>query len=86
MPEILDLLIHIFLPWYPDLKTDVLIYGTKARNRAIHGDVVAVELLPHSEWKGRTAALGENESEEKTSGEVYCEPMPTGRRQETRPV
>ncbi|XP_007420775.1 DIS3-like exonuclease 1 [Python bivittatus] len=62
-----------------DLKTDVLIYGTKARNRAIHGDVVAVELLPQSEWKGRTAALGENESEEKASGEVYCEPMPTGK-------
>ncbi|XP_063170414.1 DIS3-like exonuclease 1 [Candoia aspera] len=62
-----------------DLKTDVLVYGTKARNRAIHGDVVAVELLPQGEWKGRTAALGENESEEKTSGEVYYEPMPTGK-------
>ncbi|KAL7980201.1 hypothetical protein Chor_001469 [Crotalus horridus] len=77
--QILDLLIHFLLPWYPDLKTDVLIYGTKARNRAIHGDVVAVELLPQREWKGRTAALGENESEEKASGEVYCEPMPTGK-------
>ncbi|KAH0620103.1 hypothetical protein JD844_014705 [Phrynosoma platyrhinos] len=51
----------------------------KARNRAIHGDVVAVELLPRSEWKGRTAALCENETEEKTSGEAYCEPMPTGK-------
>ncbi|KAJ6662919.1 hypothetical protein lerEdw1_011123 [Lerista edwardsae] len=62
-----------------DLKTDVLIYGTKARNRAIHGDVVAVELLPQSEWKGRIAALCENETEEKASGEAYSEPMPTGR-------
>ncbi|KAJ7311275.1 hypothetical protein JRQ81_006890 [Phrynocephalus forsythii] len=62
-----------------DLKTDVLIYGTKARNRAIHGDVVAVELLPKNEWKGRTAALCENEMEDKTSGEVHCEPMPTGK-------
>ncbi|XP_070618176.1 DIS3-like exonuclease 1 isoform X2 [Erythrolamprus reginae] len=62
-----------------DLKTDVLIYGTKARNRAIHGDVIAVELLPQKEWKGRTAALGENEGEEKTPGEVYGEPMPTGK-------
>ncbi|XP_033023786.1 DIS3-like exonuclease 1 isoform X1 [Lacerta agilis] len=62
-----------------DLKNDVLIYGTKARNRAIHGDVVAVELLPKSEWKGRTAALCENETEDKTSGEVYGEPMPTGK-------
>ncbi|XP_062998598.1 DIS3-like exonuclease 1 [Elgaria multicarinata webbii] len=62
-----------------DLKTDVLIYGTKARNRAIHGDVVAVELLPRNEWKGRTAALCENETEEKTAGEVCCETMPTGK-------
>ncbi|XP_053128175.1 DIS3-like exonuclease 1 isoform X2 [Hemicordylus capensis] len=62
-----------------DLKTDILICGTKARNRAIHGDVVAVELVPKSEWKGRTAALCENETEEKSLGEVYSEPMPTGR-------
>lgn len=86
MLEILVLLIHIFLPWYPDLKTDILIYGTKARNRAIHGDVVAVELLPQKEWKGRTAALGENEGEEKTPGEVYGEPMPTGTWPRRRPV
>nr|XP_056721762.1 DIS3-like exonuclease 1 [Euleptes europaea] len=62
-----------------DLRTDILIYGTKARNRAIHGDVVAVELLPQGEWKGRTSALCENETEEKASGEVSSEPMPTGR-------
>ncbi|XP_060611346.2 DIS3-like exonuclease 1 [Anolis sagrei] len=62
-----------------DLTTDVLIHGTKARNRAIHGDVVAVELLPRSEWKGRTAALCENEAEDKTSGEASGEPMPTGK-------
>ncbi|KAG8145223.1 hypothetical protein E2320_013588 [Naja naja] len=54
-----------------NLKTDVLIYGTKARNRAIHGDVVAVELLPQKEWKERTAALGETEGEERTPGEDF---------------
>nr|XP_016853552.1 PREDICTED: LOW QUALITY PROTEIN: DIS3-like exonuclease 1 [Anolis carolinensis] len=62
-----------------DLTTDVLIHGTRARNRAIHGDVVAVELLPRSEWKGRTAALCENEAEDKAAGEAAGEPMPTGR-------
>jgi exoribonuclease R len=50
----------------------------KARNRAIHGDVVAVELLPTSEWKGRTAALCENDSDDKALGEAPSEPMPTG--------
>ncbi|XP_019389391.1 PREDICTED: DIS3-like exonuclease 1 [Crocodylus porosus] len=62
-----------------DLQSDILIYGTKARNRAIHGDVVAVELLPLHEWKGRTVALCENEADEKASGDTSSEPMPTGR-------
>uniref|UniRef100_A0A8D2LTA2 DIS3-like exonuclease 1 n=1 Tax=Varanus komodoensis TaxID=61221 RepID=A0A8D2LTA2_VARKO len=62
-----------------DLRADVLIYGAKARNRAIHGDVVAVELLPKNEWKGRAAALCENETEEKAAGEVCGETMPTGK-------
>nr|XP_058913690.1 DIS3-like exonuclease 1 isoform X3 [Kogia breviceps] len=55
------------------LVSDILIHGTKARNRSIHGDVVVVELLPKNEWKGRTTALGEND------GESPSEPIPTGR-------
>ncbi|XP_073474406.1 DIS3-like exonuclease 1 [Aquarana catesbeiana] len=61
-----------------DLQSDVLIHGTKSRNRAIDGDVVAVEVLPKSEWKGRTGALCENEAEERT-GETQSEVMMTGR-------
>uniref|UniRef100_A0A8D0H2Z5 DIS3-like exonuclease 1 n=1 Tax=Sphenodon punctatus TaxID=8508 RepID=A0A8D0H2Z5_SPHPU len=61
------------------LQSDILIHGMKARNRAIHGDVVAVELLPQHEWKGRTAALCENEMDDKTPGETSSDPMPTGR-------
>ncbi|XP_004711991.1 DIS3-like exonuclease 1 isoform X1 [Echinops telfairi] len=62
-----------------DLASDILIHGMKARNRSIHGDVVAVELLPRDEWKGRTAALCENDNEDKASGESPSEPMPTGK-------
>ncbi|XP_075431481.1 DIS3-like exonuclease 1 isoform X2 [Ascaphus truei] len=62
-----------------DLQSDVLIHGTKARNRAIHGDVVVVELLPRSEWTGRTGALCENEADERSAGESQSEVMPTGR-------
>lgn len=61
-----------------DLVSDVLIHGMKARNRSIHGDVVVVELLPKSEWKGRTTALGENDGDDKALGESPSEPMPTG--------
>nr|XP_036865929.1 DIS3-like exonuclease 1 isoform X3 [Manis javanica] len=61
------------------LVSDILIHGMKARNRSIHGDVVAVELLPKNEWKGRTAALCENDSDDKVSGESPSEPIPTGR-------
>lgn len=60
------------------LFSDILIYGMKARNRSIHGDMVVVELLPKNEWKGRTAALCENDSDDKASGESPSEPMPTG--------
>ncbi|XP_023414124.2 DIS3-like exonuclease 1 isoform X3 [Loxodonta africana] len=62
-----------------DLVSDILIHGMKARNRSIHGDVVAAELLPKDEWKGRTTALGESDNEDKASGESPSEPMPTGR-------
>ncbi|KAF6129713.1 DIS3 like exosome 3'-5' exoribonuclease [Phyllostomus discolor] len=61
------------------LVSDILIHGMKARNRSIHGDVVVVELLPKNEWKGRTTALCENDSEDKATGESPSEPMPTGR-------
>ncbi|KAI5163806.1 Dis3-Like Exonuclease 1 [Manis pentadactyla] len=61
------------------LVSDILIHGMKARNRSIHGDVVVVELLPKNEWKGRTAALCENDGDDKVSGESPSEPMPTGR-------
>uniref|UniRef100_A0A8C2P0Y5 DIS3-like exonuclease 1 n=1 Tax=Capra hircus TaxID=9925 RepID=A0A8C2P0Y5_CAPHI len=62
-----------------DLVSDVLIHGMKARNRSIHGDVVVVELLPESEWKGRATALGEDDGDGKALGESPSEPMPTGR-------
>lgn len=62
-----------------ELETDILICGTKTRNRAIEGDVVAVELLPRNEWKGRASILCENESEEKATEETETEPMPTGK-------
>ncbi|XP_069722504.1 DIS3-like exonuclease 1 isoform X1 [Phaenicophaeus curvirostris] len=62
-----------------ELQSDILIYGAKARNRAIHGDVVAVELLPSHEWKGRTVALCENETEDKAPAETTGDPMPTGK-------
>ncbi|KFO08210.1 DIS3-like exonuclease 1, partial [Balearica regulorum gibbericeps] len=62
-----------------ELQSDILIYGARARNRAIHGDVVAVELLPLQEWKGRTVALCENETEDKALADTSGDPMPTGK-------
>uniref|UniRef100_A0A663ERE5 DIS3-like exonuclease 1 n=1 Tax=Aquila chrysaetos chrysaetos TaxID=223781 RepID=A0A663ERE5_AQUCH len=62
-----------------ELQSDILIYGARARNRAIHGDVVAVELLPLQEWKGRTVALCENETEDKAPADTASDPMPTGK-------
>ncbi|XP_026992960.2 DIS3-like exonuclease 1 isoform X1 [Tachysurus fulvidraco] len=61
-----------------ELNSDVLISGMKHRNRAIHSDVVAVELLPRGEWKGWSTALTEGRGEEKGE-DSQSQPMPTGR-------
>ncbi|XP_029601099.1 DIS3-like exonuclease 1 isoform X3 [Salmo trutta] len=61
-----------------ELNSDVLVCGGKNRNRAVHGDMVAVELLPKGEWRGRTTALTEGPGEEK-GDETQSQPMATGR-------
>ncbi|KAJ3593004.1 hypothetical protein NHX12_005342 [Muraenolepis orangiensis] len=61
-----------------DLNSDVLVCGGKSRNRAVHGDTVAVELLPRSEWSGRAMALSEGQGEDKTPEGTQSQPMPTG--------
>jgi exosome complex exonuclease DIS3/RRP44 len=35
----------------PALAQPVLLVGRASMNRAVHGDVVAVELLPEAEWR-----------------------------------
>ncbi|XP_066512745.1 DIS3-like exonuclease 1 [Hoplias malabaricus] len=62
-----------------ELNSDILISGGKHRNRAVHGDVVAVELLPRSEWSGRTNSLTDGQTEEKAGEDTQSKPMPTGR-------
>lgn len=59
-----------------DLTSGVLVCGGKHRNRATHGDVVAVELLPKSEWRGKVTALSEGQAEERSSEGSGT--MPTG--------
>lgn len=69
--------IYNFLSFASDIGWCVLVHGDKARNRAVHGDIVVVELLPKSEWKGKVTALTEGQGEEK-SGEDERKPMATG--------
>lgn len=56
----------------------MLVCGSKHRNRATHGDMVVVELLPKSEWRGKVAALTEGQGEEKGGESNDSRPMPTG--------
>ncbi|KAG5270310.1 hypothetical protein AALO_G00191220 [Alosa alosa] len=62
-----------------ELNSDILICGGKNRNRAVHGDMVAVELLPAREWRGRTTALHEGVAEDKAGEEPQSQPMPSGK-------
>ena len=45
-----------------DSGSDILISGMAARNRAVHGDLVVVELLPKTQWQGRSNAISELET------------------------
>ncbi|TRY82061.1 hypothetical protein DNTS_006693 [Danionella cerebrum] len=62
-----------------ELNSDVLVSGVKHRNRAVHGDMVVIELMPRNEWKGRTMALTEGQGEERALEDTQSQPMPTGR-------
>ena len=60
--KVLTLLLFFFCFFLSSSETksddsDILIYGMAHRNRAIHGDIVVVELLPQSEWRGRSLNL-----------------------------
>uniref|UniRef100_A0A3B5KVS8 DIS3-like exonuclease 1 n=1 Tax=Xiphophorus couchianus TaxID=32473 RepID=A0A3B5KVS8_9TELE len=57
----------------------VLVAGSKSRNRAVHGDLVAVELLPRVEWRGKVTALSEGPADERSGDDDEIKPMPTGR-------
>ncbi|MEQ2157513.1 hypothetical protein GOODEAATRI_002555, partial [Goodea atripinnis] len=61
-----------------DLSSGVLVFGSKSRNRAVHGDMVVVELLPKSEWRGKVTALTERQVDEKSGDESETKAMPTG--------
>ena len=71
---------------------DVLIAGLVDRNRAIHGDVVAVELFPKSRWKSKLNRLSkakedkviteDDDKEEDNLGDTWdsrADVCPTGR-------
>lgn len=62
-----------------DISGDVLVCGSKHRNRAVHGDSVVVELLPRNEWRGRATALTEAQGEERGTEDQSSQAMPTGR-------
>nr|XP_019966186.1 PREDICTED: DIS3-like exonuclease 1 [Paralichthys olivaceus] len=57
----------------------VLVPGDKNRNRAMHCDVVVVELLPKNEWRGKTTTLTEAQGEERSGADDDSKPVPTGR-------
>ena len=48
---------------------DVLIAGTLDRNRAIHGDIVVVQMLPKSQWKSKINKLSKKKDNDETSVE-----------------
>ena len=59
----------------PESTRDVLIVGLEDRNRAVHGDVVVVQLYPEAQWRSRDRSIATStEAEANTDGPR----MPTG--------
>ncbi|PFX22556.1 DIS3-like exonuclease 1 [Stylophora pistillata] len=61
------------------LDSDVLITGVVNRNRAVHGDIVVVELFSKSQWKGRSLAIRSKDEGADESRDDQSDVMPTGR-------
>ncbi|XP_038076853.1 DIS3-like exonuclease 1 isoform X2 [Patiria miniata] len=62
-----------------NLDSDILIAGMKNRNRAVHGDQVAVELLPRSQWIGKINSLSSTGDPAEVSDVDQSNAKPTGR-------
>ena len=48
-------------------QEEILIAGNVARNRAVHGDLVAVQLLPKHEWKSKLNRLAKTADNKRAS-------------------
>ncbi|KAK3604725.1 hypothetical protein CHS0354_018965 [Potamilus streckersoni] len=65
-------------------SSDIFIYSSAARNRAVHGDLVVVEILPKSHWRGRSLIIkdeegeGEDAAARKDDREDTTPALPTG--------
>ena len=56
---------------------DALIVGSADRNRAMHGDIVAVQLYPEAQWRPRDASITSTTTPA-TADTPPGRPMPTG--------
>ena len=54
---------------------DILLAGRAAMNRALDGDVVAVELLPEEQWSSASAQLRKHDDAEAPADEVTSVPV-----------
>lgn len=59
-------------------ERDILIFKDD-RNRAIHGDVVVLELFPHCLWRGRGQRLAASEERNQEDTGSQGPAMPTGK-------
>ena len=59
---------------------EILVSGNVERNRAVHGDIVAVQLLPKSLWKSKINRLAKsNEKDDEEKWDKRADVCPTGK-------
>ncbi len=57
---------------------DVLIVGEEDRNRAVHGDIVVVQLYPEAQWRCRDRSLATTTDSTNAPDAAAGRPVPTG--------
>ena len=72
---------YLYTEWLTGMITNMeyILCILLIRNRAITGDIVCVQLLDRSEWKGVTTKLPSRDTNDESHDESCDNPRPTGR-------
>lgn len=76
----------VSIPYSYGYAGDIFIPDIKSRNRTIHGDLVAVQLLPESEWKCPSSSLKQTNEEDENFKDENSQSSPQEQEKKKHPT